>query len=225
MDILGIAAQDLVGMLFLLAVVAFGYGVSIPRRAGMGPRVFGTASTQEYLEIIGSSPPAWRRSAAWIAVGSLFNLLGFGLLTVLLRQAGDYLLNEAGLLMFLMGILFIVMVMAFRIGVETLAAKAVAETDAVPDWFEAMQAWDTTLGLIYMVLGYVATGLFGWAILQTALLPAWIGWVSVVLGIAGALSMIANAPRYPGTDYSLAAVPAWMHIMPLIIGLALLIQA
>lgn len=224
MEIFGIAGQDLVGIVFLAGVVAFGIGVDIPGRAGMDRSVFGTASTEKYLEIIGSNRRAWRRSAAWLGAGTLLNMLGFGLLAVLLSDAGGPLLSAAATLIFVTGGLFMVMGMGFRMGVEPLAAKALAETAAVPDWFEAMQGWNTTLGLMYMLLGYVATVLFGGALLQTALLPAWLGWVSLVLGVAGGLSILTGLPRYPGTDYSVAAVPAWVHVMPLVIGIALLVQ-
>ena len=224
MNIFGIAAQDVVGIVFLAGVIAFALGASTPNYTGLDSRVYGTSSTQEYLEFIAPHHRAWRWSSLWIGIGTLFNLVGFGLLAVLLRNAGDQLLSEAGLLIFMSGVIFLFTTVAFRIGVETVAAKTLEETAAVPVWFEAMQAWNTTLGLSYMVLGYLATAIFGWALLETAVLPAWIGWLAIALGITGAPSILTNSPLYPGSKYSIAAVPAWLHIIPLIIGIALLVQ-
>ena len=190
----------------------------------MDRRVFGTDSTKEFLEIIGVNTKAWRKSAAWLGIGTVLNILGIGLLTILINEAGGQLLGTSSLLIFLSGALFWIVGMAFRIGVEPLAAEQLAETSDVPAWFEGIQAWNTSLGLIYMVLGYIATAIVGWALIETSLVSVLIGLISLVFGAGGAISMLTNSPKYPGTEYSIAAIPLWLHLMPFLIGVALIIQ-
>jgi hypothetical protein len=215
---------DTVGAVFLAGTAAFAIGVIIPGAAGMDRSVFGTASTQKYLEIIGSNPRAWRKSAAWLGSGTLLNVLGVGLLASLHYGTSGQWLAEAARLTFVSGALFMILGLGFRMAVDPLVADLFAKASKVPAWFEAMQAWNMAVGMIYMALGYIAIAMLGASLLQSGLLAAWIGWLSLVFGISGALSIITNSPHYPGTDYSIAAVPFWLHIMPLVVGVALLLQ-
>lgn len=224
MDVFGIADQDIIGFVFIASFFVFGYGVSIPGNEGMDRSVFGTASTEQFLEIIGTNPGAWRRSAAWLAAGTILNTVGFGLIALLTAEAGAPLLSMSGLLVFLNSTIAWITGMAFRMSVETLAAENFTESKRIPNWFEPIQVWNTAMGMIYMELGYIATMTIGVALLQSSLLPGWIGWLTLVLGASGAVSIVTTRPKYPGTEYSIAAVPFWLHIMPFIIGAALIIQ-
>ena len=180
--------------------------------------------TKQYLQAIHANRRPWRWASAWIVAATVLNVLGFGLLSVLLRDVGGHLLGEAAQLVFLVGALLWIVVMAFRMGVEPIAAEALARAETVPDWFEPVQAWAMRLSLIYMVLGYVATAIVGWGLLQTAMLPAWLGWLSLGLGIGGALSLIFTIPRYADFEFSVAFIPLWLHVIPLILGITLLVQ-
>ena len=224
MEILGIVAQDAVGMIFIASFVVFGYGVSIPGNAGMDRSVFGTTTTEHFLDIIGSHPHAWRRSAAWLAAGNLLSMAGFGLVTLLTGEAGAPLLSVIAIIFFLISTIAWISGMTFRISIETFTAKTFKESTQIPDWFEPLQEWNNTMLMLYMELGYIATAMIGTALLQSSLLPDWIGWLTFGFGAGGAVSILTKRPKYPGTKYSIAAIPLWLHIMPLIIGITLIIR-
>ena len=223
MEVLGTAAPDIVGIVFLAGVVSMFVGISTPEYSGLDREIWGMP-TKQYLQAIHANRRPWRWASAWIVAATVLNVLGFGLLSVLLRDVGGHLLGEAAQLVFLVGALLWIVVMAFRMGVEPIAAEALARAETVPDWFEPVQAWAMRLSLIYMVLGYVATAIVGWGLLQTAMLPAWLGWLSLGLGIGGALSLIFTIPRYADFEFSVAFIPLWLHVIPLILGITLLVQ-
>ena len=67
----------------------------------------------------------------------------------------------------------------------------------------------------YMVLAYVAAALFGAGIVASGLLDAWAGWLAVIVGIAGAASVILTGPRL--------AIPLLIHVVPAVLGVQLIL--
>ncbi|MCC7359840.1 MAG: hypothetical protein IT317_10205 [Anaerolineales bacterium] len=136
----------------------------------------------------------WQRGL--ILAGFVTLALGLAGLNALLRQAGDPLLSDvAQTALVIATVLFV--------GVEvtwlTQAALPTALTGA--------------LLRLAVVLAFVAQAAFGAALLQTGLLPRWLGWFAIVWNLVG-LAVLAGAgdPYYP-----------FMHIMlPLLAGLLLL---
>jgi hypothetical protein len=224
MEILGVVAQDIVGIVFLAGVVAAVVAVSTPDYTGLTRQVWNVPSDRNRLEIIAANPRAWRWSSAWWATGSVFNALGFALVAVMFRQAGESLLGEIAVLSFLLATALWLVAMAYRMGVEPHVMGATDSTTELPGWFKPVEAWSLYIMFIYMVLAYAAIGVLGWALLRTALLPDWIGWFSLIFGAAAALSMLFSIPRFPGTEYSIFGLPILLHLPPLIIGIALLVQ-
>lgn len=224
MEILAIAAQDVVGIVFLAGVVASLVAVSTPDYTGLTRQVWNVPSNRERLEIIASNRRAWQWSSAWWAAGSVLNVLGFGLLAVIMNQAGGSLPGEAASLTFLMAALLWIVAMAYRMSIEPGVTNADDDSSKLPNWFKPIETWIIFIMLFYMGLGYFAIALLGWALLQSAILPGWIGWLTLLFGAALALSIVSNRPRYPGTDFSIAGLPILLHLMPLIIGVALLVR-
>jgi hypothetical protein len=74
------------------------------------------------------------------------------------------------------------------------------------------------LFIIYVVLAFLAQAAIGGALLQSGLLAAWIGWVTIVwnLALLVVLSVITPEDIY---------FPIVHHLMPLLIGSALLRRA
>jgi hypothetical protein len=78
-----------------------------------------------------------------------------------------------------------------------------------------LQGWVGVLFFIYMVLAYLATAAYGGALLQTELLPKWLGWLTLVVGLFGVISFVVGLP-------TIFSIPAGVHLMPLLIGIVLL---
>ena len=204
----------IVGMLLVAGAAIFFASVSIPLLSGLGVRVW-NAPLPEYLERIASNRSAWLWTNRGIVVGVLLTAVGLGGLTALLREAGNGLLGQTGLLLFALGVTFWMIELAFRLSVTVWAAETAAGSGAPPAFFEPLQRWMGTLFFLYMVLAYLGTAVYGGALLRTASLPAWVGWVTLGAGVFGVISFVIGLP-------TIFTIPAGVHLAPLLIGIALL---
>lgn len=214
---MGLVEQRVAGAALVAGTVIFFVGVSVPIFSGLSLRVW-SAPLQEYLELIAAHQMAWMWTNSGIVVGVLLTAVGLGGLTTLLDQAGDRVLPRAGLIFFVLGVTFWVVELAFRLSVTVWAAEKTVSIGAPPPFFEPLQRWVGVLFFIYMVLAYLATAVYGGALLQAELLPNWMGWVALGVGIFGAISFGTNLP-------TIFSIPAGVQLVPLLIGIVLLVGA
>ena len=143
---------------------------------------------------IGRTPSffLWERSLVIAAL--LAALLSFTILKRVLEAAGDGILATMALVLFLVAAVLAV----------------VAETISFPSDDIAYPPI-----VAYVVLSFLGQALFGMALLRTGLVPAWVGWVTVIWNLAMLVFLTASKPQdmyYP-----------WLHyIAPILIGIALL---
>ena len=110
------------------------------------------------------------------------------------------------------------------------AAVQFHENGETPPAYKPLATWVYTLGSIYIILGYLSIGYFGGALIQANFLASWIAWLSVVFGLAGTFSIITGFPiaavddQYTGNS-SIANIPLWILLLPLIYGIGLIIHA
>jgi hypothetical protein len=144
----------------------------------------------------GARPGYYQWERGLVFGGFLTLALGLAGLKNLLVQAGDPLWADVGLT-------------AYVIGAVLLTLGEVA-------WLTAAGLPAGLLGAlirVFVVLSFIGQAAFGAAILQTGLLPAWLGWTTVVWHLGWlALMLRAGDPYYP-----------FMHMaLPLLAGLWLL---
>jgi hypothetical protein len=72
--------------------------------------------------------------------------------------------------------------------------------------------------VIYVLLAFLGQAAIGAALLQSALLPAWIGWTTLVWNVGW---LVALPIATPGDIY----FPVLHHLMPLLIGVPMLWRA
>lgn len=126
-------------------------------------------------------------------------LLGFAVLTDLLRDAGDRVLSWLGLLTYLLGTVFIVIVEL---------------NDAMNGGYLRDYAH------LYTFLAFIVQAVYGIALLRTGLVPTWVGWTTIVWNLGWlAWFYTVNYPTGPGY------YPGWHWAMPFLIGAVLLLQA
>lgn len=171
---------------------------------------------KEFYESIAAGPRWWLAVNLTFAVGIIVTTMGLTLLAALMGEAGDVGFAELGLVIFLMAATLWLAQMIFNLSMATWAADETRRTGVVPPTAEAWPRGLERLVHTYMVLAYVATTLFGVAILTSRLLDAWSGWVAVAAGVAGAASVLLTGPRL--------AIPLLIHIVPAAIGLLLLLK-
>ena len=134
----------------------------------------------------------WERVS--IITATLATLLGLVLLEDILRAAGDSFLARLGMVTYLFGALLVV----------------AAETT-----YLNKNEWNYAQVVAYVMLAFLAQTAFGIALLQTGLVPAWVGWTTVIWNLGLLVVMLIVRPKdiyYPVIHY----------VAPLIIGIALL---
>jgi hypothetical protein len=134
----------------------------------------------------------WERGFVMAAL--VVNVVGLTLLERLLEAAGDRILAPSGMAILWIGA-------AVVIFAETL--------------FISRQEWIYAPIVVFVVLAFLAQAVFGAALLSTGLLPAWIGWTTILWNLGCLVVMPITRPHdmyFP-----------WLHyVAPLLIGIALL---
>ena len=149
-----------------------------------------------------------------VLLGWIVAPLAYGMLTVILRDAGDLIVSTLASVLFLIGIVSAIGFWAFSVPVTILAADEAARTAVVPEYDERHQLAPESLLELYIFLGLLATAGFGWALLQTGMLPSWVGWVTLGWGLLWALAFLKTS----------SGIPLLPMVMPVVIGISLLLK-
>ncbi len=172
-------------------------------------------SLREQLLVIAAQTTFFQWSFSLVICGIIVTLLGLAMLTTLFRDAGDRTFSYLALIAFLFGDVLLVIYIAFPLGVAPLAAQETARTGVVPDYYVQLTLWTQPLFVIYTILAFSALAAYGGAILSTRMLPHWVGWLSIVYGLAGLVLAGFAAGNAP---------PFLHHLMPIVIGVLLLLR-
>jgi hypothetical protein len=154
--------------------------------------------------IRGGAPPTraylvWERSFIMAAV--VLTAIGLALLDGVLQDSAGRVLARAGATAYLFG------------GVMVVAAEASGLKQG-PHNDGSEQIWAPVV--VYVVLALLAQAAIGGSLLQAGLLPSWIGWATVAWNLAWLLGYLIKR----GDIY----IPFVHHVMPLVIGIALVAQ-
>jgi len=188
------------GLAYLFARAQFLEVLKLPRR--------------ERLLIIARHPDEYRWGCRIVLIGWIVAALGYVMLAVLLRDAGDLIISTLASVLFLIAIASAFVFWAFSVSPTLLAAEETARTSNVPAYYESLQlAAESSLG-IYQLLGLLATAGFGWALLQTGMLPSWVGWVTLGWGLLWAGLFLKTSE----------GIPLLPMVMQIVIGISLLLR-
>ena len=170
---------------------------------------------REQLLVIAAQPSLFQWSFSLLICGIIVTLLGFALLTKLLQNAGDRTFSYLALIALLFGDILLVIYIAFPLGVAPLAAQETAKTGVAPDYYVQLTLWTQPLFVIYTILAFSTLATYGGAVLYTRVLPHWVGWLSIVYGLAGLVLAGFTAGNLP---------PFLHHLVPILIGVLLLLR-
>ena len=172
------------------------------------------ASQKDKLVIIARHPAEYRRGCRLILLGWIVAAIGYVMLAILLRDAGDTIISTLSAVLFLIAIVLACFFWALHVRPTLLAAEETARTSIVPAYYEPLRSAAEASLQIYLILGLVATTGFGWALLQTGTLPAWVAWATIGWGVVWAgVSFVTSE-----------AIPLLPMVMPLVIGISLLVS-
>jgi hypothetical protein len=94
------------------------------------------------------------------------------------------------------------------------AAEEAVRIGSSPQLYQALHHWfNTSVQMVYMMLGLLAYAGFGWSILRTGLLPDWTGWVTILWSVLWFLFTVVIQ----------TTIPAGVFLWPWILGAMLLI--
>ena len=210
----------LIATLLIGGAVAFAIAVTLPQVGGIGRRVWVVPH-----EAAGRSPAIWRRANWLFAVAGMLSTCGIVVLATRLVGEGSRSLAPLAAVLFATANVLWIVFSAYRAGVILWASEQFRSGGDLPSPYAPLAVWATGLGTAYLLLEYLATAALGGAVLETGYLPAWVGWLAVALGLLLGTVMVAGRPHAAGQDETFAHIPAWTHVVPLVVGAVLLAAA
>lgn len=166
------------------------------------------------LDVVFHHQTLWWWTNAFFMVSIMVTMLGLALLTTLLREAGDRIFSQLGLILFVFGATLWFLQLAFWLSIDPWAAQEMARTGVMPDYYVPLTLWTQALFVIYTLLAFCALAVYGGAMLSTRVLPQWMGWLAIVYGLAGLGVAGFTAGTAPG--------PWLQYLLPIVIGILLL---
>jgi hypothetical protein len=200
----------------LLSFVAIVFIVGIVDPTG---RSIVSMTAEARLPLIAANAGRWELGWAFGIAGIVVTVLGLAMLEAVLRSTGDRILGRLGLIAFLFGAVLTVVGRASEVSVTIWAARETSAGAPIPTLLAPVVDWSNTLTAIYTALAFAALVAFGGSILRTGLLSRGVGWAAVAWGVGWGLVFVVAWIAVGGFDY-----PVLHHVMPLVIGVALLRQ-
>jgi hypothetical protein len=128
---------------------------------------------------VGESASALGTVTLFAIPGLILLLVGFSLFTLLLWDAGDRGISVVAFTLWFAALILAIIEGTFQASVTVWAGK-IARTGAVPELFEPLRLWmNMWVQRFYVPMGLVAAAAYGWATLDTRLLPRWVGWGAI----------------------------------------------
>jgi hypothetical protein len=200
----------------LLFYAALPFIVGITDASG---RSIVTIPDEARLPFIAANAGRWQWGWIFGIAGIVVTVLGLVMLESVLRLAGDRILARLGLTAFLFGAVLTVTGRAHEISVAVWAAREAAASGTVPTLLAPIVDWSNVMTAIYTALAFVGIAAIGGSILMTGLVSRAVGWAAVGWGVGWGLAFVVGWISAGGFDY-----PVLHHVIPLVIGVALLRQ-
>ena len=207
----------LAGLLLIAAFISFAIGATLPIVGEKGNMGIFTLPVREHLLAVADNPAAWRWANIFMGAAAVILLAGLTMLTTILEGANERMLSRLGLVGFLLAAALWVIFSAYRATVTITAAQEMSSTGttgAVPAYYEPVAQWGFALFYVYAVVGFLALAAYGGSLLQADLLPAWVGWATIVISILALIQLLVTGDT----------LPAFHYMPPLLIGIFLMFR-
>jgi predicted lipid-binding transport protein (Tim44 family) len=207
------------GLLLILSLIVFAIGAGLPFVGAKGRPTIYMLTAPGNLRAVAASLTLWRWGNKFMGAAIVVLLAGSSMLTTLLEKAGEVIFSRLGLIGLLVASVLWLVFSVFR-GVVTVraaqdvAAAGTSKTGAAPAYYAPLAQWMFALYLVYAALGFLALAAYGVSLLQVGLLPAWVGWATLIFSIALLIPLFIQRNILP-----------ILHYLPgLLIGVLLLVQ-
>ena len=203
--------RQLAGVLLILSFILFAIGGILPIIGDKGNvRIFNLPAREQLLAVA-AYVNIWRWANIFMGIAAIVLMAGLPVLTTLLNKGNELILSHLGLMGFLLATILWVIFSVFRSVVTVDAAMEVTASGTLPAYYQPLARWAFALFYVYAVLGYLALGCYGAALLQVDILPAWIGWVALLINILFLIHLLITGDT----------LPAFHYLSPLLIGIVL----
>ncbi len=172
----------LTGLLLILAGIPFAIGGTLPAVGENGNSRIFTLAGPEHLKLVADNAVVWRWDNIFMGAAAIATVAPLTMLTTILEGEGERMLSRLGLVGFLFAAVLWVVFSAFRavISISVWAAQEMVTTGTVPSYYEPFAQWGFALFYVYAVVGFLALAAYGGYLLQVGLVPAWVGWATIV---------------------------------------------
>ena len=210
----------LTGILLILAFILFAIGAGLPFVGGKGNSAIYMLTAPDNLSVVAANVTRWRWGNIFMGAAIVPLLVGLSMLTMLL-EGKERVFSRLGLIGVLVAAVLWLVFSAFR-GVVTVrvaqemtaAGAGAGATGAAPAFYAPLAQWMFALFFIYATLGFLALAAYGISLLQAGLLPAWIGWATLLFSVAMLIVLFIQGDN----------LPAFHYLPGVLIGVVLLIQ-
>jgi hypothetical protein len=206
--------QRLAGAVLALAFILFAIGATLPLLGRNGNTRIFMLPDPEYLRAIAHNPVAWRWANILMGAAALVLLTGLQMLTTILEGVNERTLSRLGLVGFLVAAVLWVIFSAFRATTTITAAREMVAKGEVPPYYEPMGQWAGGLFKVYAVVGFLTPAAYGGSLLQTALVPGWAAWVTIIFSLAMLVLLLIQGDT----------LPAYHYLPGLLVGVILIVQ-
>ena len=208
----------LTGLVLIFAFIMFAIGAGLPFVGGKGNSAIYMLTAPDNLSVVAANVTRWRWGNIFMGAAMVPLLAGLSMLTMLL-EGKERVFSRLGLLGMLVAAGLWLVFSAFR-GVVTvrvaqeMTAAGAGAPDAAPAFYAPLAQWMFALFFIYAALGFLALAAYGVSLLQAGLLPAWVGWATLLFSVAMLIVLFIQGDN----------LPAFHYLPGLVIGVLLLIH-
>ncbi|HKT37218.1 MAG TPA: hypothetical protein VJR48_02535 [Ktedonobacterales bacterium] len=195
----------LTGVLLILALILFAIGAGLPFVCGKRNNAIYMLTSSDNLSAVAANLTICRWANIFMGAAVVMLLAGLTLLTALL-EAKEWVFSSLGFAGFLLAAVLWLIFSTFR-GMVTvrvaqdMAAAGTSTRGAAPAYYAPLAQWMFALFFIYAILGFLALAAYGLSLLQAGLLPAWVGWATILFSIAMLIVLFIKGDNLPILHY------------------------
>lgn len=191
-------------ILLVGSFVVFAAGAAVPAFGGVW-----SASDEEAARWIASHPGGWSFATTAFITSIVMVVAGLAVFTDIFLKGDTKLLGKVGFYSYFIGGIALIIIMAFRLSVVPLGAELLVETGVQPDYLNPFDLLTNKLFDIFNVTTFVASSIFGLALLKSPEYSNGVGWFAIAYGIFGVFT---------------SPIPIMVLVVPLLLGIILLLE-
>jgi hypothetical protein len=197
------------GVAFLASVAVLVGGFTLVAMRG---RLRGVTAPFMGVEEIGGDAAALATLMKALALFGILQLVGFGVLTSVLTEAGERTLAFTSLALWVFASATATIRTTFDGTVTVWAGERWAETGTVPEIYEPLNEFAQNTFLWSAEIPWlVAAAGFGWAVIRSGVLPSWVGYLAI--GWSALWLLFPIVFRYD--------LPAALVLFPILFGVSM----